>query len=416
MTSYTDNIKVKISEKYKPPPRINLAVSYAQRLKYNKQIENNIANYDFATEKSILAKVKAWRENKYAVVKDRQSNLEIKRQKLEEARKKALEELKSKLESEMVLADDFINSASMTTVPTNVSEANETFTTPNSNILIPTQASDNYCNILKPIPLGNTEKQLKPREADKQMAFNFSDFENDTSSPFDNMELKSINDLEELAQVLNQEENDQRLKNKTTSYLHSNVHNVQTDLSQLSQFAYKDYLQGTYSGNQYLSNIPNTASYRQNMGNINQYNGYQYPTDFLQYNHYNSPYDWTKVGKGYTSTFQSSEVDLKISNCKSVPDITNALEVELENSHISDMNPIKTNANKVQDVLTKNKEAGFTKNHSKEENCLNLLSQDEQEMCKSISIMGFPIERVARVYRLLGNDEKRVCIEYERIN
>lgn len=31
----------------------------------------------------------------------------------------------------------------------------------------------------------------------------FSDFENDTSSPFDNMELKTINDLELLAQVLN---------------------------------------------------------------------------------------------------------------------------------------------------------------------------------------------------------------------
>ena len=33
-------------------------------------------------------------------------------------------------------------------------------------------------------------------------AFNLSDFEADTSSPFDNMELKTINDLEELAQVL----------------------------------------------------------------------------------------------------------------------------------------------------------------------------------------------------------------------
>lgn len=31
----------------------------------------------------------------------------------------------------------------------------------------------------------------------------FADFDNDTSSPFDNMELKTINDMEELAQVSN---------------------------------------------------------------------------------------------------------------------------------------------------------------------------------------------------------------------
>jgi len=31
----------------------------------------------------------------------------------------------------------------------------------------------------------------------------FADFDNDTSSPFDNMELKTINDMEELAQVNN---------------------------------------------------------------------------------------------------------------------------------------------------------------------------------------------------------------------
>lgn len=34
-------------------------------------------------------------------------------------------------------------------------------------------------------------------------SFNYSDFENDTSSPFDNVELKTINDLDILAQVLN---------------------------------------------------------------------------------------------------------------------------------------------------------------------------------------------------------------------
>nr|CAH7739615.1 unnamed protein product [Callosobruchus chinensis] len=50
---YTDNIKVKISEKYKPPPRINLPMTYAQRLILNKQTQESNLYYDFGLENNV---------------------------------------------------------------------------------------------------------------------------------------------------------------------------------------------------------------------------------------------------------------------------------------------------------------------------------------------------------------------------
>lgn len=44
-------------------------------------------------------------------------------------------------------------------------------------------------------PVDNIQNHVKVNGLD------YSDFDNDTSSPFDNMELKTINEMEELAQV-----------------------------------------------------------------------------------------------------------------------------------------------------------------------------------------------------------------------
>lgn len=56
--------------------------------------------------------------------------------------------------------------------------------------------------ILRPIPIKHQVVSTQINNNKPISAFNLSDFEADTSSPFDNMELKTINDLEELAQVL----------------------------------------------------------------------------------------------------------------------------------------------------------------------------------------------------------------------
>lgn len=54
--------------------------------------------------------------------------------------------------------------------------------------------------ILTPQPLSPPTNDLQDH-AKTNGDLDFADFDNDTSSPFDNMELKTINDMEELAQV-----------------------------------------------------------------------------------------------------------------------------------------------------------------------------------------------------------------------
>lgn len=55
-------------------------------------------------------------------------------------------------------------------------------------------------SILTPVPI--TVSSVDTCSSKVSDNFNFSDFEADTSSPFDNMELKTINEMEELAHVL----------------------------------------------------------------------------------------------------------------------------------------------------------------------------------------------------------------------
>jgi hypothetical protein len=58
-----------------------------------------------------------------------------------------------------------------------------------------------FSEILMPQPMPAPAKITLPAVPAKSV-FNISDFEADTSSPFDNMELKTINEMEELAHVL----------------------------------------------------------------------------------------------------------------------------------------------------------------------------------------------------------------------
>lgn len=68
-------------------------------------------------------------------------------------------------------------------------------------LLDPAQSQNS--NVLQPIPAQQINYKLSSHDTMMLTKnINISDFESDTSSPFDNMELKTINDLEELATVL----------------------------------------------------------------------------------------------------------------------------------------------------------------------------------------------------------------------
>ncbi|XP_024893717.1 uncharacterized protein LOC112468668 [Temnothorax curvispinosus] len=159
VASYMDGVHVKIAEAYKPPRKIGLPAPYNNRLPDVSKLV-----YDFSLERSVLEKMCEWRKARQACSKARQARLKEKRKKEEE---------------ETPPSPPPLDCAKQ---PINAPPASET--------------------ILTPQPLSPPANDLRDLHVKTNGGLDFADFDNDTSSPFDNMELKTINDMEELAQVL----------------------------------------------------------------------------------------------------------------------------------------------------------------------------------------------------------------------
>nr|CAI5821981.1 unnamed protein product [Callosobruchus analis] len=334
---YTDNIKVKISEKYKPPPRINLPMTYAQRLVLNKQTQESNLYYNFQLENDVLDQIKEWKGSRHQMLQDRKLRIEKMREKIKE---ECLQLAKQKTDSTL----------------TNT----ENLTLSSDKVLH--QPKNYHSSILTPIPLSNSKNQVTTEVMNKNI--NISDFENDTYSPFDNMELKSINDMEELAQVLNYEdERNHRIANSARNTSHINFPTT------------------NYVGNHYV-----TASPSPNM-NYSQLKNY-YPITTSQ---------GTLHGVSCQSFYQNS-VDYNTAT-------PSPLDAEIENLCISTSNGKNKSPTrpKSTDTIYCNKEK-----KGSDSDLLDSLDLQEQELCKLISSMGFPFSRVARVCKILGKDQKKV--------
>lgn len=151
---------------------------------------------------------------------------------------------------------------------------------------------------------------------------NISDFENDTCSPFDNMELKTINVLAELAECLQQQ--------------------------------------------------PQQVPF------------------------YNTYYELQETKK--TSPIPAAADT-------TIPDIINAMQMDL-----------KLNENR-NDVIVLNNEAKNKKERKNDKSCQQEetqnnpyagLNQKMQAMVREVSLMGFPLDRVARVSIKIGEDQPKV--------
>ncbi|KAM0727522.1 Ubiquitin-associated protein 1 [Formica fusca] len=158
VASYMDGVHVKIAEAYKPPRKIGLPAAYNNRLPDVSKL-----TYDFSLENSVLKKMCEWRKSREAYNKAFQARLKEKKK-------------KEKKETPPLSPLDCVKQQPINT------PAPET-------------------TILTPQPLSLPANDLQDH-AKTNGDLNYADFDNDTSSPFDNMELKTINDMEELAQVL----------------------------------------------------------------------------------------------------------------------------------------------------------------------------------------------------------------------
>lgn len=382
---YMDEVCVKISEKYKPPPRINLAITYAQRLYLNKQIQDNIIPYDFSLETSIKDRVKELRTTRKEFYEDKLNRLE----KLKEARlnyEKFLEDKKSK-ESIVSVSEE--------------SEVVRDQMLKDTEGIFPTS----YSHILTPTPLTNSDKiqSFKCNSNDKS-PFNISDFEADTSSPFDNMALKTINDIEELAEVLKKGENSNNTykipytdaaSQSYPNYVSLPSTSAHSTVS--STYAVQDRFDLQYSP--YISQTPSSYGHAISATTYNNINGYYYnsgaaqQTNFgLNRHHYNYDNSTTKLSQDSKETV------------KSTPDIMKTLETELDNARICQNGvptvqvPIKSHESSNQHVI-KSIDLDDAYNH---------LPKNLQYLSKDISLMGFPLSRVARACQALGDDQKKI--------
>lgn len=236
--NYMDGVPVKISERFKPPPKITLPQSVINRL---AQIEHGGAlraaiNYEFELEETVLKRISEWRAVKD---KERYERDERVRRREQERARLADEEQKRKLNQISYPNTDDLSSASegedepsdendesspsgsseervlKNQTPVVVSSGTVQYSHMNKfdTILMPTVlpevaaaiigATDKVIDSGTPLNFSIPKNLLNNNNNNVYNKINYSDFENDTSSPFDNMELQTMNDLDILAQVYN---------------------------------------------------------------------------------------------------------------------------------------------------------------------------------------------------------------------
>ncbi|CAO1441446.1 unnamed protein product [Diamesa tonsa] len=212
--NYCDGVPVKISERFKPPKRIQLPTKLIQRLANTEIPVKFEDDYQFNLERTIISRTTDWTNLRIRERNERQERIQRKEQ-----QRKEMEEQRQKVKLNQVSypsTDDLTSScdeeekeaASNNITVTTKSIPAETFSPTNfDSILIPTvfHQDTNPSSTLSSTIMATTssvKKMHKRYASNSSNKIDFSYFESD-SSPFDHAELKSMNEMDILAQVLN---------------------------------------------------------------------------------------------------------------------------------------------------------------------------------------------------------------------
>ncbi|XP_012263998.2 ubiquitin-associated protein 1 [Athalia rosae] len=312
VASYMDGVHVKIAEAYKPPRKIALPVAYN-----NKLPDVSKYTYDFSLEKVVIDKMTEWRKARTV---------------MNEARLARLIEKKKKENEEtppLPAQSDPVNQSSVKVAPA-----------PETTILTPQPLSPPPNELLQYITTSN--------------GLDLADFDNDTSSPFDNMELKTINDMEELAQVL-----------QPSSRWVTPPIKLESILTELT------------------------------LDPVDQSEGNK--------EHKKSEADENTENDKHTN-----------SNHPSIPTIVQELQRELARPIMENWKPWPDleSPNCDTDPSSSKFSTSPSSTHSGLSNPLPDLSEDDQKLAKHLSDMGFPLARAARAIRDLGGHDNKKVVEY----
>lgn len=166
---YLDGVQVKVSEKFRPPRRIILPVGLTRNF-YPQSLQEN---YDFDLELKTIEFAERYRRE---------------------------QESKRQAQTERVAAD-----IQQFTQPAGKEQPVVSDTSPGSATSVPppgvvTAAAAAPSSILQPAQASEAASTAAKRST-AEKSFSLAEFENDASSPFDFVELQTINDLEELSSV-----------------------------------------------------------------------------------------------------------------------------------------------------------------------------------------------------------------------
>ena len=327
--NYTDGVPIKISEKYKPPQLHHLPNRIQQLASGFSSAPVAFEEYNFDLERKIMSKTSEWLHWRVRERTERQERIRhrdlARLKQLEDEQKQKLNQVSypstddiSSCEEDEELANEATNSH----IPRDKPFSPTNFNT----ILMPTQAT----TMLEPI---NGKKSHRRYASNSSNKIDFSFFESD-ASPFDHLEMKSMNEMEVLAQVLavesesntnNTLERDNSSESESSDHQKDNNNSAAPQAVQVQQ----NFVPQSY-GNYYGGANPSVFSYGASpvtatgFTQINHHNQFLYPQNYAvnyQYNHFNAIANNNNLVNGNDET-----------KSKSVPSILQELNDELNNS------------------------------------------------------------------------------------
>jgi len=220
-----EDVPVKIVERYKPPPAVyHLPQATLNRLSQFREgfyTDHPDYQYDCQLERAVLSQAQRWRHLRRQQREERASRQERRkeeRQRALEARQKEMlgavdypsaddlssdEDEKERKKNEPEQRDE---EQQQQPPPPITAESRDSSHEPKSISVC------NFHNILQPTILSTTPVVSPQTLHKRNSSLNYADFEyNMNSTPFDNIELKTINDLDILAQVLHQTQLEKRI-------------------------------------------------------------------------------------------------------------------------------------------------------------------------------------------------------------
>lgn len=347
--NYTEGVPIKISERYKPPPEIHLPTKIIQKLA-KTEVPVAFEDYNFDLEHKIISKTSEWLSWRVHERSERQERIRLR----DVARLKQLEdEQKQKLNQVSYPSTDEISSCDEDEELTNEASNHSQQIIPNEKTFSPT----NFNTIL--MPTQALQDPILAKKAHRRYASNssnkidFSFFESDTS-PFDHLEMKSMNEMELLAQVLGHsskgeaaeagslERNSSSESESSEHQKNNNIEVVQEAQGQVAEQQPQQYQQNfvsqqfnnlSYYGMRdqastyYSYGSANATATPALFSHTNHQNQYHYPQNYavnFNYNNYQAVANNNNIVNGI-------EEKLDTSKSRSVPSLLKELNDELNN-------------------------------------------------------------------------------------